>query len=68
MMPGVDGHQVLDHVRNSPHRIPVIVATAAVRHAKNVTFDPQIVKAVVFKPFEIEAIEDAITKTCGRGS
>ena len=55
MMPSVDGHSVLAHLAGSGRRIPVIVCTAAVSHTA-LQFDPQFVRAVIRKPFDIEQL------------
>lgn len=53
MMPTVGGRDVIDYLSSAPQRTPVIVCTAAGRTGIG-DFDPDIVKAVLRKPFDID--------------
>ena len=60
MMPRVSGFEVLQHIREQAMDIPVVVMTAAVNAITNELLDPSIVKAVVTKPFSIDALRQTI--------
>ena len=53
MMPSVDGTSVINHLSAKERKIPVIVCTAAVQTTMP-QLDPEIVRAVIRKPFDIE--------------
>jgi CheY-like chemotaxis protein len=53
MMPVLGGDGVLQHIRESGIRTPVIVCTAAAPLASD-QFDPATVRAVIRKPFDID--------------
>ncbi len=55
MMPSVDGMSVVRHLSEAKKGIPVIVCTAAVS-ATMPAFDPEVVRAVIRKPFDIEQL------------
>lgn len=61
MMPEVDGRAVIAHMTARNHRIPVIVCTAALPR-KSSDFDPDIIRAVVRKPFDIEHLMATVTE------
>ena len=60
MMPEVDGRAVIAHMTARNRRIPVIVCTAALPR-KSSDFDPEIIRAVVRKPFDIEHLMVTVT-------
>jgi CheY-like chemotaxis protein len=53
MMPEVDGQAVIAHLAAARIPIPVIVCSAALPRTTT-DFDPDIVRAVLRKPFDIE--------------
>ena len=63
MMPHVDGYAVLRHLRSTFSVVPVVVVTA-VAPAQRSALDPLLVKAVVFKPFDIDKLQAAIEAAC----
>ena len=69
MMPRVSGFEVLEHIRNEQLTVPVVVMTAAVNAITDDHLDPSIVKAVVTKPFGIDALRktiEAFAESCTR--
>ncbi|HEX8252050.1 MAG TPA: response regulator [Thermoanaerobaculia bacterium] len=64
MMPGVDGHSVIAHLRETNRRIPVIVCTAAGTPITD-ALDPSVVKAVLRKPFDIEQFVGTVSGLAG---
>jgi CheY-like chemotaxis protein len=62
MLPGVSGFTVLRHIEHSKIGTPVIVVSAAVFQMRTMSFDPNIVKAVIMKPFSLEEFRDALSK------
>ena len=59
MMPEVDGQAVIAYMAENQLRIPVIVCTAAMPR-KTPNFDPEIIRAVVRKPFDIEQLMSTV--------
>jgi DNA-binding response OmpR family regulator len=69
MMPRVSGFEVLEHIREQALSVPVVVMTAAVNAISDEHLDPRIVKAVVTKPFSLDALRKTIegfAETCPR--
>ena len=63
MMPRVDGFGVIEHLRETGNRTPVLVVTAA-GAARTRLLDPHVVKAVLLKPFEILQLVDSVVALC----
>jgi CheY-like chemotaxis protein len=61
MMPEVDGRAVIAHMTAAQSRIPVIVCTAAMPRSTQ-DFDPEIIRAVVRKPFDIEQLMSIVAE------
>jgi len=61
MMPEVDGQAVIAHMAAGQHRIPVIVCTAALPRITP-DFDPEIIRAVVRKPFDVEHLMTTVAE------
>jgi CheY-like chemotaxis protein len=60
MMPTVDGRQVIDYLaRSTDQRPPVIVCTAAAPRDLS-QLNPDVVKAVIRKPFDIEHLSATV--------
>ncbi|HEV3485249.1 MAG TPA: response regulator [Vicinamibacterales bacterium] len=59
MMPSVDGAAVVEHLATRNQPIPVIVCTA-VGPLHTPQFDPNVVRAVVRKPFDVEHLTSAV--------
>lgn len=59
MMPHVSGRAVVDFLSAETRKVPVIVCSAA-GPAALAGFDPEIVKAVVRKPFDVDEFIAAI--------
>jgi DNA-binding response OmpR family regulator len=67
MMPVANGLAVIDAMsRNLVPRVPVIVATAAGESFTS-DLDPDVVKLVVRKPFDIGRLVDAVRAYCEEG-
>jgi DNA-binding response OmpR family regulator len=60
MMPKVDGHSVLDHLRETKNPVPVIVCTA-LGPAMTDSLDSIVVRAVIRKPFDIDHLMETVT-------
>jgi CheY-like chemotaxis protein len=60
MMPSVGGREVLDFLEARAMHVPVIVCSAAGPAALS-GFNPEIVKAVVRKPFDVDQFFAAVT-------
>lgn len=59
MMPRVDGFQLLDAVGLLPER-PVVIVMSAFDQVTYGKFDPELVSAVVKKPFDIHEIAQVV--------
>lgn len=66
MMPEVDGQAVIAHMADGRRRIPVVVCTAALPR-KTPDFDPDIIRAIVRKPFDIEHLMATVTDLVASG-
>ena len=55
MMPDVSGKEVLDFLKAESIRVPVVICTAA-GVSSTTAFDPDLVKAVVRKPFDVDEL------------
>jgi CheY-like chemotaxis protein len=60
MMPRTDGYDVIDHVVNNGPRVPIVVATAAVKSIRHDRLDPYIVKSIIRKPFDLTDVREAL--------
>ena len=60
MMPKVDGHSVLEYVRDTKNPVPVIVCTA-LGPAMTESLDPTVVRALIRKPFDIDHLMETVT-------
>lgn len=63
MMPKMDGFQVIRELRMRGNTTPIVVVTAA-GQARVSTLDPNQVKAVLSKPFEISQLVDTVISLC----
>ena len=63
MMPRMDGFQVIRELRMRGNTTPIVVVTAA-GQARVSTLDPNQVKAVLSKPFEISQLIDTVLSFC----
>jgi two-component system, NtrC family, response regulator AtoC len=64
MMPEVSGYDVIEHIRKNSIVAPVIVMTAALKALEPDRLDPDVVVAVLTKPFAIERLTDALQEAC----
>jgi CheY-like chemotaxis protein len=64
MMPEVDGRAVIAHLAAVQKRIPVIVCSAGLPKSP-VAFDPEIVRAVLRKPFDIDQLISTLAEILG---
>jgi CheY-like chemotaxis protein len=60
MMPKTNGYEVIHHVASKKLGIPIVIATAAVKQIDNSRIDRNVVVAVIKKPFDIDAVRDAV--------
>jgi CheY-like chemotaxis protein len=60
MMPRVSGVEVIRHLLDEGSDIPVVVMTAAVHAVRQEQLDPEIVRAVITKPFTLEHLRSTI--------
>jgi two-component system, OmpR family, response regulator len=60
MLPRADGYDVIHHVATKGPRIPIVVATAAVKSIKRDRIDPQIVVSIIRKPFDLSDVREAL--------
>lgn len=67
MMPRMDGFQVIRELRMRGNATPIVVVTAA-GQARVSTLDPNQVKAVLSKPFEISQLVDTVLSLCADSS
>jgi DNA-binding response OmpR family regulator len=63
MMPRMDGFEVIRELRMLGNTTPIVVVTAAGAARVN-TLDPNQVKAVLSKPFEISQLVDTVVSLC----
>jgi CheY-like chemotaxis protein len=66
MMPEVGGAEVIDYLARHGRPEPVVVCTAA-GPARTSDFDERVVRAVVRKPFDIEALMETVCELIGKG-
>ena len=66
MMPRMDGFQVIRELRMRGNTTPIVVVTAA-GQARVSTLDPNQVKAVLSKPFEIAQLVDTVVSFTAEG-
>lgn len=64
MMPAVTGRDVIAFLAAEKKRVPVIVCTAS-RAGANMTFDADVVRAVVRKPFDIQQLMRTVSLLAG---
>ncbi|MDQ6803291.1 MAG: response regulator [Acidobacteriota bacterium] len=67
MMPDVDGRAVIAYMAATRRRIPVIVCTAAMPRTTT-DFDPEIIRAVMRKPFDIDHLISTVSELVDSGS
>ena len=65
MMPEVGGAEVIDYLAGHGRGEPVVVCTAA-GPARTSDFDERVVRAVVRKPFDIEALMEIVGDLIGK--
>ena len=62
MMPIVNGYDVIEFVRGMARR-PAIIVVSAMESDAYLALDPDVVTAIVRKPFDVELLGAAITQT-----
>jgi CheY-like chemotaxis protein len=67
MMPRAGGRDVIEFLAKQKMRVPVVVCTAAPPRM-TANLDPNIVKAVIRKPFDIDDFAAAVTAAASAGS
>jgi CheY-like chemotaxis protein len=65
MMPQVGGTEVIDFLTRQGKRVPVILCTAA-GPQRTAGLEHGVVRAVVRKPFDIEALMDKVAELIGK--
>lgn len=65
MMPQVSGTEVIDFLTSQGKRVPVILCTAA-GPQRTASLEHGVVRAVVRKPFDIEALMDKVAELIGK--
>jgi DNA-binding response OmpR family regulator len=63
MVPGVNGFEIIDHLKASGSTTPVAVVSAVSQQALT-NLDLDIVKVVVSKPFDVDEFTKAIVTLC----
>ena len=63
MMPLASGVTVIESLRDQGRKIPVVVCTAA---PMSEGFDPELVSAVIRKPFDIDELSAAVRRAMSR--
>jgi two-component system response regulator TctD len=66
MVPGVNGFELIEHLRKQPSPPPVAVVSA-VSHESLTQLDLDIVKLVIAKPFDVDEFSKAIVTLCKDG-
>ncbi|MGZ7040328.1 MAG: response regulator [Thermoanaerobaculia bacterium] len=61
MMPRLDGYSVVAELRGKQNRPAVIVVTAFPPSAVDTRLDPDVVDAVIHKPFDVDMVSGIIT-------
>jgi len=65
MIPGVSGFDVIDYVKANGITTPIAVVSAVSQRAMR-DLDPDVVKAVVAKPFDVDKFVEVVRELCGR--
>jgi DNA-binding NtrC family response regulator len=65
-MPGLSGHDLLGHIRNTHPYTPVIVISGIVVEDTAKVFDELGAFAYFSKPFNLDEVEDAVNRAIGR--
>ena len=63
MVPKVNGFEIIEFIRREELDLPVAVVSAVSQQALT-RLDPEIVKVVIPKPFDVEEFTKAILKIC----
>ena len=66
-MPGLSGHDLLSHIRSTHPATPVIVISGIAVEDTAKVFDQLGAFAYFSKPFDLDAVEDAVNRAIGRG-
>jgi DNA-binding response OmpR family regulator len=64
MLPEVSGYQVIDFIKSSGLRLPVVVVSAVSQQVLS-RLDLDVVKLVISKPFDVHEFTEGITALCG---
>lgn len=67
MVPGINGFEIIEAVKQLPKRPPVAVVSA-VSHQALTRLDLDIVKLVISKPFDVDEFTKAILTLCAEAS
>jgi DNA-binding response OmpR family regulator len=63
MIPGVSGFDVIDYVKANGITTPIAVVSAVSQRAMR-DLDPDVVKAVVAKPFDVDKFVEVVRELC----
>lgn len=67
MVPEKNGFEVIDFLKKSGSRVPVVVVSAVSQQAL-ARIDRDVVKLVISKPFDVDELVQAVVRLCGEGS
>lgn len=65
-MPGLSGHDLLNHIRDTHPATPVIVISGIAVEDTAKVFDELGAFAYFSKPFDLDEVEDAVNRAIGR--
>jgi CheY-like chemotaxis protein len=60
MLPRADGYDVIQHIADNGPRIPIVVATAAIRSIQHGRIHPELVISIIRKPFDLSDVREAM--------
>ncbi len=63
MLPGANGYQIIEYIKRSGTGTPVAVVSAVSQQALS-KLDPDVVKLVISKPFDVNELSRAIVGLC----
>jgi DNA-binding response OmpR family regulator len=67
MLPGATGYEIIDYIKSSGAKVPVVVVSAVSQQALS-KLDLEVVKMVISKPFDVTEFTEAIESICGEAS
>src|SRR5438445_12663753 len=64
MLPEVNGYEVIEYIKKNGLRLPVAVVSAVSQQALS-KLDPDVVKLIIAKPFDVHEFTEGIARLCG---